>query len=379
MCNIYSMRVRNAAITQSGAPSDLDDDIYQELPVRHGRGARLNPPNRFEPMHLEEDPDALDEDELRQVPTRYLRDRSRSVLSRNDSPDTGFEYSINPYRGCEHGCIYCYARPSHEFLGFSAGLDFETRILVKEEAPDLLSAAFQKKSWRPQVVALSGNTDPYQPLERRLELTRRCLEVFLKHRNPVAIITKNHLVTRDGDILEEMARLNLVRVALSITTLRSDLVGVMEPRTSRPGRRLQAIEDLTSRGVPVSVNVAPVIPGLTDEEIPAILTESADRGAMNASYIIVRLPGPVRELFLDWLEREVPDRAQRIVNRLTDLRGPRLTDSRFGVRMRGEGEWAEMISNLFALHCRKLGLNMSYPPLSTNHFRRLHRGQTDLF
>lgn len=357
----------------------MDNNIYQELPVRQGRGARLNPANRFEPLHLEEDPDALDEGELRQVPTRYLHDRTKSVLARNDSPDTGFEYSINPYRGCEHGCIYCYARPSHEFLGFSAGLDFETRILVKEHAPELLSEAFQKSSWKPQIVALSGNTDPYQPLERRLKLTRRCLEVFLKHRNPVAIITKNHLVTRDGDILEEMARLNLVRVTLSITTLQSDLVGVMEPRTSRPERRLQAIEDLSSKGIPVSVNVAPVIPGLTDEEMPAILKAAAERGATNASYIIVRLPGPVRELFLDWLEREVPDRAQRIVNRLSDLRGPQLTDSRFGVRMRGEGEWADMISNLFSLRCRKEGLNKSYPPLSTAHFRRLQHGQTDLF
>src|SRR5690606_23478252 len=190
------------------------------MPVRRGRGARFNPANRFEPLHLEEDPAALDEEELRQVETTYFVDHTKSVLARNDSPDTGFTFSINPYRGCEHGCIYCYARPSHEFLGFSAGLDFETKILVKENAPELLSKAFQQPSWGPQVVALSGNTDPYQPLERRLGITRRCLEVFLKHRNPVSIITKNYLVTRDADILEEMARFNLVNVTLSITTLR---------------------------------------------------------------------------------------------------------------------------------------------------------------
>lgn len=350
-----------------------------EIPVRRGRGARYNPANRFEPLHLEEDPSALDEDELRQVQTEYLIDHTRSILARNDSPDTGFTFSINPYRGCEHGCIYCYARPSHEYLGFSAGLDFETKILVKEDAPRLLSEAFQKPSWEPQLVALSGNTDPYQPLERKLGLTRRCLEVFLKHRNPVAIITKNHLVTRDADLLEEMASMNLVSVALSITTLRPELVGRMEPRTSRPERRLAAIQELSRRGIPVSVNVAPVIPGLTDEEIPNILRAAAEHGARNAMYIIVRLPGPVKELFLDWIEREFPDRAGKIVNRLRDLRGDRLTDSRFGYRMRGEGEWATMIAHLFAVSCKKYGLNSRHRELSTKHFRRLRNGQSELF
>lgn len=356
-----------------------NDEVRDEMPVRRGRGARLNPPNRYERLHVEVDPSELDEDELRQVKTQYLIDHTKSILAGNDSPDTGFKFSINPYRGCEHGCIYCYARPSHEYLGFSAGLDFETRILVKENAPELLSEAFQRRTWVPQIIALSGNTDPYQPLERSLRLTRRCLEVFLKHRNPVVIITKNYLVTRDLDILEEMAQMGLIRVALSVTTLRPELVGRMEPRTSRPERRLRAIAELTSRGVPVAVNVAPVIPGLTDEEMPAILKAAADHGATNASYIIVRLPGPVRELFLDWIAREFPDRAQRIINRLSDLRGPRLTDSRFGVRMRGEGKWAEMISDLFVLHCRKLRLNQTHLPLSTEHFRRLRKGQPDLF
>ncbi len=352
---------------------------HDMIPARRGRGARLNPANRFERLHYEEDPAALDEDELRQVETEYLVDRTKSILARNDSPDTGFTFSINPYRGCEHGCIYCYARPSHEFLGFSAGLDFETRILAKLDAPKLLSEAFQKPSWDPQVVALSGNTDPYQPLERRLQITRNCLKTFLKHRNPVAIITKNHLVTRDGDILEELARLNLVRVTLSITTMHPELVGVMEPRTSRPVRRLKALEELSKRGIPVAVNVAPVVPGLTDEEMPAILKAAADHGATNASYILLRLPGPVKELFLDWLRRQFPDRAQRVINRLTELRGPQLTDSRFGLRMRGEGEWADMMSNLFKISCRKYGLNASHPPLSTEHFRRYRHGQADLF
>ena len=357
----------------------MEEIPYNQIPVRRGRGARFNPANRFEPLHLEEDPAALDEEELRQVETTYFVDHTKSVLARNDSPDTGFTFSINPYRGCEHGCIYCYARPSHEFLGFSAGLDFETKILVKENAPELLSKAFQQPSWEPQVVALSGNTDPYQPLERRLGITRRCLEVFLKYRNPVSIITKNYLVTRDADILEEMARFNLVNVTLSITTLRPELVGSMEPRTSRPERRLKAIEELAARGIPTSVNVAPIVPGLTDEEMPAILKAAAERGAKNASYIIMRLPGPVKELFLDWIAREHPDRVNKIVSRLRDLRGDRLTDSRFGVRMTGEGEWAEMIAHLFGLTSRRLGLNATYRKLSTEHFQRLKDGQRELF
>lgn len=352
---------------------------HRDIPVRRGRGARFNPANRFERLHLEEDPAALDVDELRQVETQYFVDHTKSILARNDSPDTGFTFSINPYRGCEHGCIYCYARPSHEYLGFSSGLDFETKILVKENAPELLSEAFQKRSWEPQVIALSGNTDPYQPLERKLELTRRCLEVFLRHRNPVALITKNYLVTRDADLLEELARLNLVTVALSITTLKPEVVSVMEPRTSRPERRLKAIEELAKRAIPVSVNVAPVVPGLTDEEMPAILSAAAERGASNAGYIMLRLPGPVKELFLDWIEREFPGRSMKIENRLRDLRGDRLTDSRFGLRMTGEGDWAETIATLFGLTCKKLGLNNSYRRLSTEHFRPLRHGQRELF
>lgn len=357
----------------------MNDHSPRELPTRRGRGARFNPPNRFEPFHLEEDPAGLDDDELRQVQTEYFVDHTKSILAKNDSPDVGFTFSINPYRGCEHGCIYCYARPSHEFLGFSAGLDFETKILVKESAPELLSQAFQKASWEPQVIALSGNTDPYQPLERRLELTRRCLEVFLKHRNPVAIITKNYMVTRDADLLEEMARLNLVTVALSITTLKADLVAAMEPRTSRPERRLKAIEELARRGIPVSVNVAPVVPGLTDDEMPAILKAAAERGATHAGYIIMRLPGPVKDLFLDWIERAYPDRVNKIVHRLESLRGERLTDSRFGKRMRGEGEWSELVSRLFRMACRRHGLNGGFRQLSTVHFRRLRHGQQNLF
>ncbi len=337
---------------------------------RRGRGAGINPPNRFERLHYLEDPEALDEEELKRAPTQFLMDASRSILAKNDSPDIPFTYSLNPYRGCEHGCIYCYARPSHEYLGFSAGLDFETRILIKKEAPDLLAETFRKKSWVPQVVALSGNTDPYQPVERKLQLTRRCLEVFLEYRNPVGIITKNALITRDIDILAEMARMNLVSATISVTSLRPDLIGMMEPRTSRPAGRLEAIRKLAEAGIPVGVNVAPVIPGITDEEMPAILKAAAEAGATRASFIVVRLPGAVQPIFLEWLEREYPERKQKVVNRLMELRGGRLNDPRFKSRMRGEGEWADTLSKLFRSTCRKVGLNHGERPrLSTEQFR----------
>ena len=237
-------------------------------PGTKGRGASFNTPNRFEQTHREvlrdesfQDPG---EESPRALPTRYFEDASRTILARNDSPDIPFTFSLNPYRGCEHGCIYCYARPSHEYLGFSAGIDFETKIMVKPDAPRLLAHALSAKGWVPQTVALSGNTDPYQPVERKLALTRRCLEVFLEFRNPVSIITKNALVIRDLDLLEEMARLNLIHVMLSITSLDAALIRIMEPRTSAPPVRLQAVGELARRGIPVGVNIAPVIPGLTE-------------------------------------------------------------------------------------------------------------------
>ncbi|MEZ4701355.1 MAG: PA0069 family radical SAM protein [Rhodothermales bacterium] len=350
------------------------------LPPRRGRAAAYNPPNRFEPMHLEEDPAALDAGELRQIRTEFFFDTTKQALSKNDSPDIPFTYSINPYRGCEHGCIYCYARPSHEYLGFSAGLDFESRIVVKQDIATLLADAFDKPSWTPQSIMLSGNTDCYQPVERRLRLTRACLEVFARYRNPVSIITKNALITRDLDLLEELAALHLVSVTLSITSLRPELIQAMEPRTSRPEARLRTIEKLAERGIPVGVMVGPVIPGLTDEELPDIIKAAADHGAQRAHYVMLRLPGAVRELFLTWLDHAFPDRKQRVVNRLTELRGDELTDSRFGVRMRGEGHWAAVISRLYRLTIQRLGLNQPREPLATQHFRRPSKaGQLDLF
>ena len=348
------------------------------LPTPRGRAAAVNTPNRFEPLHVELDPVEPEDGDPRVTPTLFFLDSTRSVLAQNDSPDVGFRFSLNPYRGCEHGCIYCYARPTHEYLGFSAGLDFETRILVKQDAPELLEQTFRKKSWQPQVVALSGNTDCYQPAERRLEITRRCLKVFLEFRNPVTIITKNHLVTRDADILRELAALDLVNVTVSITSLRPQLTNMMEPRTSRPKGRLDAVETLAAAGIPVGVNVAPLIPGLNDEEIPAILEAVASCGGQWANYIMVRLPGPVRTLFRDWLERHFPDRASKVLNRIRNVRSGELSDPRFGSRMRGEGDLALLVEEFFEISRRKAGFPETSHNLTTDHFRRSGRDQLQL-
>ncbi len=260
------------------------------LPIR-GRGASHDPPNRFERVHAELDAESVADDAPRR--TRFLADQSRSIISRNDSPDLGFDVSLNPYRGCEHGCCYCYARPTHEYLGFSAGLDFESQIMVKSNAAELLRDAVASPRWKPQLLALSGVTDAYQPIERRMGITRACLEVLAECRNPVGIVTKNHLVTRDIDVLSEMAKHRVASVTVSLTTLRNELQNVMEPRTSIPARRLAAIAELAQAGIPVGVNVAPVIPGLTDHEIPDILKAARDAGA---SYAAMMSEGSVPRL-----------------------------------------------------------------------------------
>jgi DNA repair photolyase len=343
-----------------------------------GRGAAHNPPNRFETLEVVLDEDARDPEE-RGPRTRYLRDTTRTVIARNDSPDVGFEASINPYRGCEHGCIYCYARPTHEYLGFSAGLDFESRILVKLDAPELLRRELSSRRWVPQVIAISGVTDPYQPVERKLEITRGCLKVLAEFRNPVALITKNHLITRDIDILAEMASHGAAAAAVSITSLDDTLQRVMEPRTSIPARRLAAVEALARAGVPVRVMVAPVIPGLNDTEVPAILRAAADAGACGAGWIMVRLPHAVAPLFDGWLARHFPDRRDKVLNRLRALRGGKLYDSTFGARMRGEGLMADQIGALFDATARKCGLDRNRATLSTSAFRRPPGGQLALF
>ncbi len=353
-------------------------------PALRGRGTSRNPPNRFESISIEWDAEWLEAERLAgnpapQVPTRYFLDHSRTVLARNDSPDVGFTYSLNPYRGCEHGCTYCYARPTHEYLGFSAGLDFESRIMVKQDAPELLEKQFRKRGWTPQVVGLSGNTDCYQPVERKFELTRRCLEVFLRFGNPAEVITKSALVLRDLDVLSELARRGLVGVTVSVTTLDEELSRRMEPRAAAPAKRLETIAGLAEAGIPTRVNVAPLIPGLTDHELPAILAAAAARGATVARTIMLRLPLGVEALFVDWLREAYPQRADKVIHAVQDVRGGRMSDARFGSRMRGEGVRAETISRLFALHCKKLGLATGGMELRSDGFRREAGPQQTLF
>jgi DNA repair photolyase len=348
-----------------------------EAPKR-GRGTPGNPPNRFEALWYSRDPEWTDPEDP-SIETQFFKDASRSIIAYNDSPDVGFDASINPYRGCEHGCIYCYARPTHEYLGFSAGLDFESKILVKEDAPELLRHELSSPRWKPQVLAISGVTDPYQPIERRLQLTRRCLQVLLEFRNPTVIITKNHLVTRDLDLLKELARHKAVRVLLSITTLDGSLGRDMEPRASHPARRLAAIETLSQAGVSTGVLVAPVIPGLTDHELPSIIAAASQAGAQSAGYVVLRLPYGLGPLFEQWLAQHFPDRKEKVLHRIRTLRGGKLNDPRFSARMRGEGIFAAQIQALFALACRKAGFDGRGATLSTAAFRVPSELQLPLF
>ena len=315
-----------------------------------GRGASWSPANRFEKLHVDiSDVDVVDVDvtqEERPRPvTQYFRDGSRSIITRNNSPDVGFETSVNPYRGCEHGCIYCYARPTHEYLGFSAGLDFESKIVVKMNAAELLRAELESQRWKPQTLVMSGVTDPYQPIERKLRITRGCLEVLAQFRNPVAVITKNRLVTRDVDLLGKLASYKAVAVNISVTSLDPNLQRVLEPRTSPPTARLETIEQLRATGIPVGVMVAPIIPGLTDHEVPKILEACAGAGAQFAGYTIVRLPWAVAPLFEHWLDEHFPDRKEKVLGRIQHLRGnDRLNNSQWHTRMTGEGVFAEQIA-----------------------------------
>jgi len=345
--------------------------------VLRGRGAPGNPTGRFERLAVVSER-VDDDDERPPRATEIYRDSSKSILSYNDSPDVGMAVYLNAYRGCEHGCIYCYARPYHEYLGLSAGVDFESKIFVKENAAELLRQELLAKSWTPQGIGFSGVTDPYQPIERRLKLTRGCLEVLAEFRNPVAIITKSHTVTRDIDLIGELASHGAALVMLSITTLDDDLAAVMEPRASRPQRRLDAVRAMAAAGIPVGVMVAPIIPGLTDHEVPAILKAAAEAGATTTGRTVVRLPHGVKDLFADWLAAHFPDRKEKVLNRVRAMRHGKLNDSTFGARMRGDGPFAESIHQMFDLHCRKLGLT-KHVELSTDAFRRPPGPQRSLF
>ncbi len=334
-----------------------------------GRGAGDNPPNRFEKLHLERHEDWNPEEDP-SPKTQFLRDLSQSIISYNNSPDLPFSASINAYRGCEHGCSYCYARNTHEYLGFSAGLDFESKIMVKENAQELLRRELSSPKWKPQMLAMSGVTDCYQPVERRLQLTRKCLAVLAEFRNPVGIVTKNHLVTRDIDVLRELAAHHAVMVHLSINSLDSELARKLEPRASLPRRRLAAVGALAEAGVPVGVMVAPIIPALNDYEIPAVLAAAKAAGAVSAGMVVLRLPLTVSPVFEEWLHRNFPEKEEKVLGRIRAIRGGKLNDPRFGSRMSGEGIFADQISQMFDVARRKAGFGEERVEISTAAFRR---------
>ncbi len=352
-------------------------ELQTTLPIK-GRGTPDNPANRFHPMEyvVEEE---LPEEDRPSPRTRFFVDQSRSILSRNNSPDLHFTWSLNPYRGCEHGCIYCYARPTHEYYGLSSGLDFETQIMVKKDAAKLLRKELMKPSWKPEPINFSGVTDCYQPIERKLQLTRQCLEVMVEFCHPVEIITKNRLVTRDIDLLQELAKHHAVEVCLSVTSLDETLAAQLEPRATRPPGRLAAIKELSEAGITVGIMNAPIIPGLNDHEMPDILAAARDAGATFAGFIPVRLPYAIKDLFSNWLQQHFPQSKDKVLNRIRDLRGDELNDPNFGSRMRGQGEWAEVLRQQFRIHKARLGYPKSIPPISSVAFQRPGWQQGELF
>lgn len=383
----------------SGAQPDPDDDdpvypaaeaTYQDvtshgIPVRGRGSATLNPGNRFEDIRLHVLGEHIDAERAehpsgKQIQTIALRDDSRTIINRVDSPDIPFSWSINPYRGCEHGCIYCYARPGHEYLGMSCGLDFETRIMVKHDAPQLLRRELASPKWRGETIVFSGVTDCYQPLEAKLRLTRALLEICCECRQPVSIVTKNRLVTRDIDLLSELAKYNAAQVAISVTSLDPKLASTMEPRASSPRDRLRAICELADAGIPVAVMTAPIIPGINDTELPQLLEAAAQAGAQRAGWVLLRLPYQIKALFLDWLQRHFPDRAGRVENAIRAMRNGELYQAKFGERHRGVGEQAWVIDAMFKMYVKRYGLDNPMPRLSSAAFRRpVLDGQMGLF
>lgn len=346
-----------------------------------GRGALSNADSRYRHTHSEAVDDGWEAQEIPSLHTTVSLDASKSILSRNDSPDIPFEQSLNPYRGCEHGCIYCYARPSHAYLGLSPGLDFETRLFAKPEAARLLRTALTRKRYTVSPLALGANTDPYQPIEREWRITRQVLEVLNEFRHPVIITTKSSLVERDIDIIAEMARHQRVQVNLSLTTLDGGLARSLEPRATSPERRLKTLCRLSEAGVPVMLLMSPIIPALNDTEIETLLARAAEAGARAADYILLRLPLELRDLFEEWLETHQPLKAQRVLNRLREVHGGDLYRPGFGIRQSGSGDYANMIRQRFSLAARRHGLDRSLPPLDCSAFRIPPEGpvQTDLF
>ncbi|HEY4142672.1 MAG TPA: PA0069 family radical SAM protein [Pseudolabrys sp.] len=337
---------------------------------RRGRGAQSNASGRYEPVaRVAFDDGWRTLDELPPFKTTVQTDATRKIITRNESPDIGFDRSINPYRGCEHGCVYCFARPTHAYLGMSPGLDFESKLFVKPEAAELLEKELASPNYSPKVIAIGTNTDPYQPIERKYQVMRRILEVLDRAGHPVGIVTKSALVLRDLDILARMAERNLAKVALSVTTLDADLARRMEPRAATPMRRLETLRRLSQAGVPTTVMVAPIIPALNDSEIERILEAAHTAGVKEAGYVLLRLPLEVRDLFNEWLKANYPDRANHVFKLIRDMRGGKDYDSEWGKRMKGTGPYAWMLGRRFEIACEKLGLNVAKRHLTTEHFR----------
>lgn len=324
-----------------------------------GRGAQVNPHNKFlKDVYVKEHEEGIDDWEESDRKTSFIFENSKTIVNKVDSPDVGMAYSLNPYQGCEHGCTYCYARNSHQYWGYSAGLEFERKIIVKKDAPALFKKFLERKGWDASTISLSGNTDCYQPAERKFKLTRQLLEIALEYKQPIGMITKNSLILRDKDILQEMAKLNLCMVYVSINSLNEDLRQVMEPRTTTAKQRLKIVEDLSKAEIPMGVMLAPLVPGLSDHEIPKILKAVANAGAIRAGYTVVRLNGAIGQIFEDWLRKNFPDRFDKVWHMIQSCHGGNVNDSRFGDRMRGDGNIAQMIRDNFKLHCRLNGINI---------------------
>jgi DNA repair photolyase len=373
-------QVRIASVKQAPRKGGRAPETVERSPdaapslARSGRGATINPGVRFESQATVPCDDgwgSLEEcfAELPPLETVLIRDHSRTAIARNTSPDIGFDRSINPYRGCEHGCVYCFARPTHAYLGYSPGLDFETKLLFKPEVASLLERELRRPSYKPKPITLGSNTDPYQPVERRLKLTRQVLEVLLRFRHPVSIVTKSASILRDLDILGELAKLKLLHVYLSVTTLDPTLARVMEPRASAPALRLRAVSALQAAGVPVGVLAAPMIPGLNDAELEAILKAAAEAGASRAGYVLLRLPLELRDMFEAWLREHMPQRANHVLSLIRQMRGGALNDATFGQRFVGTGPYAELLSQRFERATRQLGLNTRHSEMDVNQFR----------
>jgi DNA repair photolyase len=343
----------------------MEEDYFK------GRGAQIKTGNKFlKGEYVTEHVEGLDEPLYSAPETQIFYETPKKIVNKVTSPDLNMMYSMNPYQGCEHGCIYCYARNTHEFWGFSAGLDFESKIIVKQNAPQLLEKFLLHPDWQPVPISVSGNTDCYQPIERKFEITRRLLKVFAQYRHPLGMITKNGLITRDIDILSDLAKYNLVHVYISITTLNEDLRRVMEPRTASGMKRLKTVEELSKAGIPVGIMNAPIIPGLNHHEIPEILRAASDHGALGAGMTVVRLNGSIGKIFEDWLRKNFPARFEKVWNQICDMHGGNVNDSNWGRRMTGEGNFAEVINQLFSVSKRKYFSGKSMPPIDLTKFRK---------